>query len=112
MLDILRKQLDVSVEQLPENASRLFHGRGHCYEGLEFLNIDWFSPVVWAVLYGDVPEDTVQDIQAVLIALAEKTPAIKAVAMQRRIAGRAQQEVVYGELPIKYGHLKMACVTN
>ena len=30
---------------------RLFHGRGHCYEGLEDLVIDWLPPYALIRLY-------------------------------------------------------------
>ncbi|WP_200821335.1 class I SAM-dependent methyltransferase [Oceanicoccus sp. KOV_DT_Chl] len=33
------------------DARRLFHGRGQYYEGLEFINVDWFSPVLLLTLY-------------------------------------------------------------
>jgi len=33
------------------DACRLFHGRGHCYSGLEFVSVDWFSPALLISLY-------------------------------------------------------------
>lgn len=30
---------------------RLFHGRGQCYPGFEWLTIDYFKPVLWIVCY-------------------------------------------------------------
>jgi len=33
------------------DACRLFHGRGQCYPGLEFVSVDWFSPVLLISLY-------------------------------------------------------------
>ena len=33
------------------DACRLFHGRGQTYPGLEFVSIDWFSPVLLISLY-------------------------------------------------------------
>ena len=50
---------------------RLFHGRGQCYEGLEFLTIDLFWPVVHITLY-QTPDDAfiwclVNDILNLLI---------------------------------------------
>jgi len=33
------------------DACRLFHGRGHTYPGLEFVSVDWFSPVLLISLY-------------------------------------------------------------
>jgi 23S rRNA (cytosine1962-C5)-methyltransferase len=35
------------------DARRLFHGRGQSYVGFEYLTVDYFSPVLWIVLYRD-----------------------------------------------------------
>jgi 23S rRNA (cytosine1962-C5)-methyltransferase len=35
------------------DARRLFHGRGQSYAGFEYLRVDYFSPVLWIVLYHD-----------------------------------------------------------
>ena len=28
------------------DARRLFHGRGQCFPGLGFINVDWYRPVL------------------------------------------------------------------
>lgn len=33
------------------DACRLFHGRGHCYEGLTFVNVDLLPPAILITLY-------------------------------------------------------------
>ena len=86
-------------ESLPADAARLFHGRGHCYEGLAFLNIDWFDPVVWVVIYGDVEEALYQEICEQLVTDAKAQPRVTCISVQRRVRGKASQEVVYGEMP-------------
>ena len=45
MLEPLAQALSQAPSPLPGDATRLFHGRGHCYPGLEFVNIDWFKPL-------------------------------------------------------------------
>ena len=35
------------------DALRLFHGRGRCFPGLEFLSVDWFEPVALVTLHTD-----------------------------------------------------------
>ena len=35
------------------DALRLFHGRGRCFAGLEFLSVDWFEPVALVTLHTD-----------------------------------------------------------
>ncbi|MBT8145208.1 MAG: class I SAM-dependent methyltransferase, partial [Gammaproteobacteria bacterium] len=36
-------------------ARRIFHGRGHCFPGLEHLNVDWYPPVL-LLAFHDAPE--------------------------------------------------------
>ena len=98
-LGVLRETLAERMQALPEDACRLFHGRGHCYPGLEFVNVDWFSPVLWVVLYGEVAHKTVAEISELLRELAATTPAVQAVALQRREGGATRQTVVAGQLP-------------
>ncbi len=91
-----------AFSDLPSQASRLFHGRGHCYENLHFINIDWFAPAVWVVLYGQVEDDIVDVIAQELAAQAAQVEAIEVVMIQRRVAGKAQQDIVYGSLAERY----------
>jgi 23S rRNA (cytosine1962-C5)-methyltransferase len=101
MLDLLRVELSKKLSALPKEAGRLFHGRGHCYKGLEFINIDWFKPVIWVVLYGDVADDVVAAISELIVSLVKDNAEVTAVALQSRQSGRAHQQVIYGELPEK-----------
>ena len=39
------------------DCQRLFHGRGHGYENLSHVNVDWLSPVILITLYQAVDED-------------------------------------------------------
>ncbi|GAA6153116.1 class I SAM-dependent methyltransferase [Pseudoteredinibacter isoporae] len=38
------------------DSRRLFHGRGQCYPGLEWLVIDYYAPVLWLTCFAE-PED-------------------------------------------------------
>lgn len=95
----LINEIDKKVDVLPQDSVRLFHGRGQCFGDLNFVNVDWFSPVVWVVLYGDVSEEFVIAIASYLKSVAHKNDQIEAVLIQRRVGGKAQQDVVYGQLP-------------
>lgn len=87
---------------LPSDATRLLHGRGHCYDELAFLNVDWFEPVVWAVLYGEIETGMRARVEALLVELAQGSERIQCVCIQQRGKGGARQDIVYGELPDKY----------
>lgn len=97
-MDVLIKQLN-SHSALPSEHLRLFHGRGHCYQGFESVNIDWFKPVIWVVVYGEQSETWLAQLQAELIRYAESQTEVTCVVLQQRIRGRAQQAVIYGQLP-------------
>ncbi|MGY8696692.1 MAG: class I SAM-dependent methyltransferase, partial [Verrucomicrobiia bacterium] len=38
------------------DSRRVFHGRGRCFPGLEFLTIDLYHPVLSIVFFDEVPE--------------------------------------------------------
>lgn len=51
----------ITPEQMTEESQRLFHGRGHCYQGLEFINVDWLKPSVLVTLYQPLEPSHSQD---------------------------------------------------
>lgn len=96
MLELLFDKLDESSHSLPEQASRLFHGRGHCYQGLSFINIDWLMPVVWVVIYGEQEQLLISKIRQYLQTLGQTNEAIQCVMLQQRLRGSVVNETVYG----------------
>lgn len=97
-MDNLQQQLH-AITHLPSEHLRLFHGRGHCYPSFESVNIDWFSPVLWVVVYGEQEESWQANLKQSLLAFAQQHDEVGCVVLQQRIRGRAQQDVIYGELP-------------
>lgn len=83
------------------DAVRLFHGRGHCFPGLEFVTVDWFSPVVLVSFFKAPDPDW---LGAFIAALAqfEKTVAIDNIVLQYRYLPGAPSEGVFGELSGEY----------
>lgn len=75
-------------------ACRLFHGRGHAYENLSHLCIDWLSPIVLITLY---QAETDSSVTALAQALADKIPLAQSVQVQYRYEKNAPIEVVLGE---------------
>ncbi len=63
------------------DCQRLFHGRGHAYENLSYVNVDWLSPVILITLYKAVDEAW---LLAQAQALHALTPLCKSVQVQRR----------------------------
>ncbi|CAA0125265.1 Ribosomal RNA large subunit methyltransferase I [BD1-7 clade bacterium] len=99
MYEMFESELAKAFDQLPADASRLFHGRGHCFDGLEFVNVDWFSPVVWVVMYGDVDDSVFVRLCDIVKSQAERTPSVEAVLVQHREKGKSVQDVIYGDMP-------------
>ncbi len=82
----------------PEQSRRLFNGRGQCYEGLEFINIDWYKPVLFITVYKEVETLWLEGLVEQL-AGEMRGPASICVVVQRRYLPGAPSEVLYGVLP-------------
>ena len=80
--------VDTAAAQLRRSGSdaqRLFHGRGHCYDGLEHLTVDWYPPfLLLSVFRRDVNQDWLDALGA---ALTDVVPGVTGIAIQWR-AGR------------------------
>ena len=77
-------------------ARRIFHGRGHCFDELEYLVIDWFPPYAVVRLYRDVEEDWIYTLSETLKAV----PEIEGLVIQQRKRGKeANQDVAWGDVP-------------
>lgn len=83
------------LAQAGNDTRRLFHGRGHCFEGFEHLVIDWFAPVAVVRLYRAVEADWLESLCAGLKQFTQ----IEALVVQQRSRGReAVNEVIWGEV--------------
>ncbi|MDP7593589.1 MAG: class I SAM-dependent methyltransferase [Litorilituus sp.] len=76
------------------DSQRLFHGRGHAYQHLSHVNVDWLPPVMLITLYQDVEQDWLLT-QAKAIALL--TNECRSVQVQRRYQKFAPTEVLLGD---------------
>lgn len=89
---------DCIARQLAEagdDSRRLFHGRGHCFEGFEHLVIDWFSPVAVVRLYRAVEEDWLNELLDGMRQFSQ----IEALVFQQRARGQeAINRVVWGDV--------------
>ena len=98
-------------------AQRLFHGRGHAYEGLHHITVDWLPPLALITLFS--PErDT--EIKAFVDWLLPQLPACKSVQLQHRyelsgpidvIHGAAIQQLTIQEDNLKF-HIRLGQVRN
>jgi len=91
----LPKYLKTPVtEQELQQAQRLFHGRGHGYEGLHHVTIDWLSPVVLITLFAPELEEDIDVLAEKLLSLL---PSCKSVQLQHRYELAGPIDVIKGE---------------
>jgi len=76
------------------DCQRLFHGRGHHYENLAHVNVDWLEPVILITLYQAVEQAWLLTQAKELLAL---TPQCKSVQVQHRYRKFSPSEVLLGE---------------
>jgi len=83
-----------------EEFLRLFHGRGGCFEGWEFLTIDSIDTVLNIAYFSEIDvlrEGQLQDLFEKIF----QTGAYEAIVLQRRYLPKAPSEVILGKLPEK-----------
>jgi len=76
------------------DCQRLFHGRGHAYENLSHVNVDWLSPVILITLYQAVDESWLLVQAKALQALISECSSVQ---VQRRYEKFAPTQVLLGE---------------
>ncbi|MCW8886613.1 MAG: class I SAM-dependent methyltransferase [Motiliproteus sp.] len=77
------------------DSRRLFHGRGHCFDGLEFVNVDLFPPVVYITLYQQADSQLIDS----LVDFVSRQSGVDGVLVQHRYQKGAPSEVRYGNVP-------------
>ena len=88
-----QKLREFFAEPQPE-ARRVFHGRGHCYPGLEHLCVDWYAPVLLISAYAPL-EDEQQLLRAILD--ADSRNQVGSVLLQNRYVQQSPSELLQGE---------------
>ena len=100
-----------------EQCRRLLHGRGHVFEGLEHVSIDWLPPVALITLYREEDRNSLM-LMAEL--LQSRLPDCRSVQVQYRylhmspfelLSGDEISELVVDELGLKY-QLRLGVTQN
>jgi len=99
MNSTLQKHLQPVIECLQNerkltDCQRLFHGRGHAYQGLEHVNVDWFSPVVLITLYQEVDESWLAEQ---VVTIRTLLPECLSIQVQYRSRKFAPSALLWGE---------------
>ncbi|HSC85414.1 MAG TPA: class I SAM-dependent methyltransferase [Pseudomonas sp.] len=66
----LQQQLLAALPAVPDEARRLFHGRGRRWPGLEHITIDWLQGVLLVALFREPEADQLQALRQMLGNLA------------------------------------------
>lgn len=77
---------------------RYFHGRGKTVPELEWLTIDRFAPVLVATVFREQDAETLRSLKT-LLAGAMPSLGCDSLVVQHRYDGKAENEIVCGELP-------------
>ena len=95
VVDRARRFFDQKVDTI-RNSSRIFHGRGGVYSGLNFISVDYFSPVILVTLFKSIDEANVIDLSKRLLSLHAS---IQAVYVQKRFSKNKDFCLVCGSPP-------------
>ncbi len=77
-----------------EQAQRLFHGRGHAYDGLHHLTIDWLPPVILITLFATEDDQSIANLATQLL---QKIPDCKSIQLQHRYKLHGPIDVIYND---------------
>jgi 23S rRNA (cytosine1962-C5)-methyltransferase len=99
MMQVVFDAINEGLQSPGPEARRFFHGRGHCYEGLAFINVDWFPPVLLITLY-EQPDN--QPWQVFLEQLKSLQPQLECAIVQHRYQPGAPITPLWGGLPDKH----------
>lgn len=100
-----------------QQAQRLFHGRGHAYEGLHHVTVDWLPPVALITLFAPEQQSAIENLADQLL---ELLPDCKSVQLQHRyqlagpidiVRGEAINELVIAENGLHF-HLRLGHARN
>jgi 23S rRNA (cytosine1962-C5)-methyltransferase len=86
-------QLPLAPDQLLQ-AQRLFHGRGHAYEGLYHVTVDWLPPVILITLFAPEPASEIDGLADWLLS---QIPSCKSVQLQHRNELKGPIDVIRGD---------------
>lgn len=97
----LQQQLICALSSLPDEARRLFHGRGRRWAGLEHVTADWLQGVLLVALFREPGEAELAALKQMLTALTE-SPAWQAsqahtLLLQHRYLPESTTEFLLGE---------------
>lgn len=97
MINLVQEEVLKNLEVKTKEFTRIFHGRGGCFKGFEFLTIDSVDTLLFIVFFQEC-EETIE------LALVEffktlKTKGFRVAILQRRYIAKAPSEILFGKVP-------------
>ncbi|WP_426415719.1 class I SAM-dependent methyltransferase [Aestuariirhabdus sp. LZHN29] len=98
--DELLQQCAQRADPISDNVRRLFHGRGHCFEGLEAVNLDALGRQWLLTFYREVGDGPLAQLVEALLQVASRCEGgpLQALLVQRRYLPGAPTEALWGEM--------------
>ncbi|NQD94171.1 methyltransferase [Pseudomonas sp. CrR25] len=101
-LDTLQQQLTAALAAVPDEARRLFHGRGRRWPGLEQVTVDWLQGVLLVSLFRQPDESELVALKQMLLALGDapvwRQCQAHSLLLQHRYLPESTTEYVLGEV--------------
>jgi 23S rRNA (cytosine1962-C5)-methyltransferase len=88
-------ELNNNLFHYPQQAARVFHGRGHFFAELSQLNIEWYPPYIFVQCFSETLCD---NAEAALDKLFSSRPEIGAVLVQKRTWPEISTSVLHDRL--------------
>ncbi|NOQ64077.1 MAG: methyltransferase [Methyloprofundus sp.] len=85
----------LQLPQPPEQAQRLFHGRGHAYPDLHHVTIDWLPPVALITLFATEPTNAIENLADYLQSVL---PSCRSIQVQHRHQLSGPIELIRGDV--------------
>lgn len=104
-INTLQQHLSAALAAAPDEARRLFHGRGQCWPGLEQISVDWLQGVVLVTLFREPAADQLLALNSMLQSLSASpqwlVSGARALLLQHRYQPECSNEWLHGE-PIEH----------
>ncbi|MBB1521305.1 class I SAM-dependent methyltransferase [Aquipseudomonas guryensis] len=101
----LQQHLSAALANVPDEARRLFHGRGQCWPGLEQISVDWLQGVVLVTLFREPAADELLALNSMLQSLSASpqwlASGARALLLQHRYQPECTNEWLLGE-PVEH----------
>lgn len=95
MIELVQKEVLANLENKTKEFTRIFHGRGGCFKGFEFLTIDSIDTLLFVVFFEECEKIIEKELFDFLQTL--RTKGFNTAIIQRRYLCKAPSELLFGD---------------